>query len=76
MLNRANIGLVVVDVQGKLARLVDESDILISNCGKLIKGAQVLGYSPGGVLNALAASPKSKSRQLALIVYGVDYQGI
>ncbi|CAK2722718.1 Hydrolase [Vibrio crassostreae] len=43
MLNRANTGLVVVDVQGKLARLVDESDTLISNCGKLIKGAQVLG---------------------------------
>ncbi|MDH5926039.1 hydrolase [Vibrio lentus] len=43
MLNRSNTGLVVVDVQGKLARLVDESDTLISNCGKLIKGAQVLG---------------------------------
>ncbi|MDH5939800.1 hydrolase [Vibrio splendidus] len=43
MLNRANTGLVVVDVQGKLARLVDESDTLIANCGKLIKGAQVLG---------------------------------
>ncbi|MDH5911312.1 hydrolase [Vibrio splendidus] len=43
MLNRANTGLVVVDVQGKLARLVDESDTLIANCGKLIQGAQVLG---------------------------------
>ena len=43
MLNRVNTGLVVVDVQGKLARLVDDSDTLISNCGKLIKGAQVLG---------------------------------
>ncbi|MCC4816263.1 hydrolase [Vibrio lentus] len=43
MLNRSNTGLVVVDVQGKLARLVDDSDTLISNCGKLIKGAQVLG---------------------------------
>ena len=40
---RQNTGLVVVDVQGKLARLVDESETLISNCGKLIKGAQVLG---------------------------------
>ncbi|PMH02814.1 hydrolase [Vibrio lentus] len=43
MLMRQNTGLVVVDVQGKLARLVDESDTLIFNCGKLIKGAQVLG---------------------------------
>lgn len=43
MLMRQKTGLVVVDVQGKLARLVDESETLISNCGKLIKGAQVLG---------------------------------
>ncbi|MEZ8481782.1 hydrolase [Vibrio splendidus] len=43
MLMKQNTGLVVVDVQGKLARLVDESDTLTSNCGKLIKGAQVLG---------------------------------
>ncbi|MGR4999248.1 hydrolase [Vibrio celticus] len=43
MLTKQNTGLVVVDVQGKLARLVDDSDTLISNCGKLIKGAQVLG---------------------------------
>ncbi|MGF1852027.1 isochorismatase family protein [Vibrio gigantis] len=43
MLMRQKTGLVVVDVQGKLARLVDESETLISNCRKLIKGAQVLG---------------------------------
>ncbi len=43
MLMRQNTGLVVVDVQGKLARLVDDSDALIANCGKLIQGAQVLG---------------------------------
>ncbi|CAK1985784.1 Nicotinamidase-related amidase [Vibrio crassostreae] len=43
MLMRQNTGLVVVDVQGKLARLVDESETLISDCRKLIKGAQVLG---------------------------------
>ncbi|WP_060980784.1 hydrolase [Vibrio splendidus] len=43
MLMRQNTGLVVVDVQGKLARLVDESETLIANCGKLIEGAQVLG---------------------------------
>ncbi|CAH6942318.1 hydrolase [Vibrio sp. 10N.261.52.A1] len=42
MLMRQNTGLVVVDVQGKLASLVDESETLISNCGKLIKGARIL----------------------------------
>ncbi|MEZ9871576.1 hydrolase [Vibrio sp. 10N.261.51.C6] len=45
MLTKQNTGLVVVDVQGKLARLVDESDTLIANCGKLAQGAQVLGLS-------------------------------
>ncbi len=43
MLMRQKTGLVVVDVQGKLARLVDESDALISNCRKLIRGSQALG---------------------------------
>ncbi|OQQ09852.1 hydrolase [Vibrio splendidus] len=43
MLTKQNTGLVVVDVQGKLARLVDDSDALISNCGKLAQGAQILG---------------------------------
>ncbi|MEZ8721811.1 hydrolase [Vibrio pomeroyi] len=43
MLTKQKTGLVVVDVQGKLARLVDESETLIANCGKLIEGAQVLG---------------------------------
>ena len=43
MLMRKNTGLVIVDVQGKLARLVDESEVLITNCERLIEGAQVLG---------------------------------
>jgi nicotinamidase-related amidase len=42
ILNRENTGLIVVDIQGKLARLVYESDALISNSQKLIKGAQAL----------------------------------
>ncbi|WP_310736010.1 isochorismatase family protein [Pseudoalteromonas sp. SR41-7] len=42
MLTKENTGLIVVDIQGKLARLVHESDVLISNCEKLIKGAQAL----------------------------------
>lgn len=43
MLTRQTTGLIVVDIQGKLARIVHESDAFISNCTKLIKGAQVLG---------------------------------
>ncbi|KZZ65124.1 hydrolase [Oleiphilus sp. HI0130] len=42
MLTRQTTGLIVVDIQGKLARIVHESEVLISNCSKLIKGAQVL----------------------------------
>ncbi|SON51824.1 hydrolase [Vibrio tapetis] len=42
MLTTENTGLIVVDVQGKLAHLVHDSDALISNCGKLIKGSQAL----------------------------------
>jgi nicotinamidase-related amidase len=43
MLNKENTGLIVVDIQGKLAGLVDDSDTFIANCEKLIKGAIVLG---------------------------------
>ena len=39
MLNKENTGLIVVDIQGKLAQLVHESDTLIINCEKLIKRA-------------------------------------
>ena len=42
MLVKENTGLIVVDIQGKLARLVHESDVLISNCLKLIKGVKAL----------------------------------
>jgi len=42
MLVKDNTGLIVVDIQGKLARLVHESATLISNCEKLIKGVQIL----------------------------------
>jgi nicotinamidase-related amidase len=43
MLRKENTGLIVVDIQGKLARLVHGSNTLIANCEKLIKGAQALG---------------------------------
>lgn len=43
MLSQDKTGLIIVDVQGKLARLVYESETLISNCSKLIAGAKALG---------------------------------
>jgi len=42
MLDRENTGLIIVDIQGKLARLVNDSEILIANCTKLIQGAKAL----------------------------------
>ncbi len=42
MLTINNTGLIIVDIQGKLARLVHDSDMLIANCEKLIKGAAIL----------------------------------
>lgn len=42
MLNKGKTGLIVIDIQGKLARLVHESESLIANCEKLIKGARTL----------------------------------
>ncbi|HCG7392015.1 TPA: isochorismatase family protein [Vibrio parahaemolyticus] len=43
MLSKGNTGLIVVDVQGKLATLMHESDALIENITKLVKGAKALG---------------------------------
>ena len=43
MLSKQNSGLIVTDIQGKLATVVYQSEKLISNCIKLIKGAQALG---------------------------------
>ena len=43
MLNQESTGLVIVDIQGKLARLVHDSEAFIANCAKLINGAKALG---------------------------------
>lgn len=42
MLQQENTGLIIIDVQGKLARIVYESEKLISNLEKLIQGCQIL----------------------------------
>ncbi|MDM5127825.1 hydrolase [Aeromonas salmonicida] len=43
MLTASTTGLLVVDIQGKLARLVEESSALIANSARLVQGAQALG---------------------------------
>ena len=42
MLTLDNTALVVIDVQGKLAQLMDQKEALFGNLQKLIKGTQVL----------------------------------
>jgi len=43
MLEHNTTGLLVVDIQGRLARLVEESDTLIANTATLVQGARALG---------------------------------
>lgn len=43
MLTRDNTGLIVVDVQGKLATIVHDSEKLVANTLALVQGAKVLG---------------------------------
>ena len=43
MLEKEKTGLIVVDVQGKLAQMVDQSEQMITNITKLIEGAKILG---------------------------------
>ncbi len=42
MLTKQNTGIVFVDIQGKLARIVDGSEALINNNQKLLKAAKIL----------------------------------
>lgn len=43
MLQLENVVFLIVDIQGKLAHLMDEKELLFMNVQKLIKGIQVLG---------------------------------
>ncbi|KQB01419.1 hydrolase [Vibrio metoecus] len=43
MLNKENTGLILIDIQGKLAHTVVESKALIEQCQKLVQGVQALG---------------------------------
>jgi nicotinamidase-related amidase len=41
MLTRNNAGLIIIDVQGNLAQVIDRRDIVIENIRRIIKGCQV-----------------------------------
>ena len=43
MLVQQETGLIVIDVQGKLARLVDNSDAMIEAIATMIRAMQILG---------------------------------
>lgn len=45
MLKQTNTSLIVVDVQGKLTPLVDNSETVISNIKKLVQDCQTLDGS-------------------------------
>lgn len=42
MLNAADTALVIIDVQGKLAQIMDQKDTLFSNLETIVKGAKIL----------------------------------
>nr|WP_297348672.1 isochorismatase family protein [uncultured Glaciecola sp.] len=42
MLDRYNTGLIVVDIQGKLSHLVNDSELMFHNVSKLIRGCTLL----------------------------------
>ncbi len=42
MLNATNTALVIVDVQGKLAQIMDQKDVLFSNLETIVRGAKIL----------------------------------
>lgn len=78
-LSRENTGLIVVDIQGKLARLVHNSDYLIACCQKLIQGAQTLGLpilwleqNPEGLGRTVDELLPFLNRQEAIIKFTFD----
>lgn len=43
ILDRSQTGVILVDVQGKLAHQVDGSESMLNNCERLVQGANILG---------------------------------
>ncbi|SFE01547.1 hydrolase [Flavobacterium phragmitis] len=76
MLTQENTGLIIVDVQGKLARIVHESEKMISNLEKLIRGCQILSLpiiyleqNPNGLGNTVLELKQLLENQKAIEKY-------
>ncbi|MBW1654292.1 hydrolase [Flavobacterium quisquiliarum] len=76
MLTQENTGLIIVDVQGKLARIVHESEKMISNLEKLIRGCQILSLpiiyleqNPNGLGNTIPELKQLLGNQKAIEKY-------
>ncbi|WP_289659943.1 hydrolase [Flavobacterium panacagri] len=76
MLTQENTGLIIVDIQGKLARIVYESEKMISNLEKLILGCQVLSIpiisleqNPNGLGNTVPELNKLLENQKPIEKY-------
>jgi len=61
MLKMENVALLIVDIQGNLARLMHGKELLFKNVQKLIKGIQVFrnSYSLGGAESARPGTDNS-----------------
>jgi nicotinamidase-related amidase len=69
MLTRENTVLVVIDIQGNLARVMDDRTFLIENNRKLIKGMNVLGI-PAMVTEQVPLGPTIP--EIAELLPGVE----
>ena len=69
MLTRENTVLVVIDIQGNLARAMDDRTFLIENNQKLVKGTQLLGI-PAMVTEQVPLGPTIP--EIAELLPGVE----
>ncbi len=79
MLTKENTGLIIVDVQGKLARIVQDSEKMIGNLEKLIRGCQLLSMpiihleqNPNGLGNTVPELEKLLVNQKAIEKYSFN----
>jgi len=68
MLEKQDCGLIIVDVQGKLARIVQHSDLFIANVKKLIKCCSILNIP----IIWLEQNPQGLGHTIAEILESMD----
>ncbi|MFD2942418.1 hydrolase [Flavobacterium notoginsengisoli] len=79
MFTQENTGLIIVDVQGKLAHIVQESEKLIANLEKIIQGCQLLSLpiiwleqNPNGLGHTVSELEKLLRSQKAIEKYNFN----